>query len=161
MSLSSEEQIKEKYGNVSLESAPVDPNNPTFDSLLGALKEVFSGNSSMDVLVKYHKGLSKQLEDSKKALENIETEEVDGVSEEYKKTAKEQRDISLGALTITRSTLDLLKVYIDHPSRENMANCIDSLLTTQRIMKGVHDMLNETIKQAIEEFKEEEFEESS
>jgi len=57
--------------------------------------------------------------------------------------------------------LDLLKVYIDHPSRENMANCIDSLLTTQRIMKGVHDMLNETIKQAIEEFKEEEFEESS
>ena len=36
-----ENEIKNMYGNVSLQSAPVDPENPDFSSLLGALEEVY------------------------------------------------------------------------------------------------------------------------
>ena len=66
-----EDEIKERYGDTPLVSGPVDPDNPTFDSLLGALKAVYTGERGMDILVKYHHGLSKQIEDSKTYITNM------------------------------------------------------------------------------------------
>lgn len=136
--------IREKYGYAVMESGPVDPDNPTFDSLLGVMKDVYYGNCEMDILVKYHKGLSKQLEDSRQFLTKMDKE----TPEEYKEMVKEQHNISLGAIDIVQSTLDLLDSYIKNPSKELMATCVESLLNSQRIMKGVHDMLDENINKA-------------
>ncbi|MEQ8170902.1 MAG: hypothetical protein ABRQ38_18580 [Candidatus Eremiobacterota bacterium] len=139
--------IKEKYGYAVLESGPVDPDNPTFASLLGAMKEVYEGKCGMDVLVKYHEGLSKQIENSREFLKKTDKE----TPEEYKALVEEQHRISLGALDIVQGTLDLIDSYIKNPSKELMATCVESLLNSQRIMKGVHDMLDENINRAEEE----------
>jgi len=145
--LEKEALIKEKYGYAVLESGPVDPDNPTFASLLGAMQEAHYGNCDMDVLVKCHEGLSKQLEDSREFLKKTDKE----TPEEYKALVEEQHRISLGALDIVQGTLDLIDRYIKNPSRELMATCVESLLNSQRIMKGVHDMLDENINRAREE----------
>jgi hypothetical protein len=157
--------IKEKYGYTILESGPVDPDNPTFDSLLGVMKDVYYGNCEIDILIKYHKGLSKQLENSREFLKKMSgrtkkeyeemVKDLDNPSpvelkELYiaNEKVKDQYNISLGSIDIVQGTLDLLDSYIKNPSKELMATCVESLLHSQRIMKGVHDMLDENINQS-------------
>jgi hypothetical protein len=137
-----ENLIRDQYGYVVLESGPVDPDKPAFDSLLGALKDAYYGNCGMDVLVKYHKELSKQLEQSRHSIKKMDEE----TPEEYKDIVKDQHSMSLGAIDIVQSTLDLLDKYINSPTKDNMATCVESLLNSQRIMKGVHDLLDENIR---------------
>jgi len=136
MSDDKEKEIKAKYGDVSLESAPVNPDNPTFDSLLGALSGVYSGEFGIDVLIKYHKSLSMQLEDSKKAIQSIE------IPEQFKDIAKEQMDIVMGSLDIIQIVLDLIAEYIESPSPDKMADCVEALLNAQHNMKQIENMLD-------------------
>ena len=116
--------IKENYGNVAIESEAVETDNPTFNYLLGALKDAYYGKRDMmDVLITYHKVLSKQLYDSRNSIKKMDKE----TPEEYKDLVKEQHNISLGAIDIVRITLDLLDTYIKSPTKKNMATCVESL----------------------------------
>lgn len=133
-----QEQIMEKYGSEPLVSAPVDPDNPAFDSLLGALKEVHTGTRSMDVLVKYHTELSKQLDESREFIKAMEDREE----------TRDTRDISIGSLNILQVTMNLIADYIKNPTNENMADCLESFLTSRGIMNYVHEMLDENIRLA-------------
>jgi len=122
VSSSPEDKIRELYGEVSLESSPVDPENPTFNSLLGALKAVHTGEMEMHVLEKYHEGLSKQLEQSIKNMESME------IPEGYKEITEEQIRLGRGSLDMVQMMLDLLEKYIEEPCMENMAKGIFALL---------------------------------
>jgi len=119
-------------------SGPVDPENPTFDSLLGALKACHEGEMGMDVLEKYHVELSRQLEESREYFKNMEITEV----------IQETRDMCLGSLGIVKITMDTLKAYIEKPAPETLGACVQSLLNSRAAMKYVHDILDENIKQA-------------
>lgn len=131
-------KIREEYGDEPLVSAPVDPENPSFDSLLGALRAVHTGEMHMDVLVRYHDELNRQLAESREFYENMEVDEY----------SREVRDLSLGSVNIIQITLNLLEEYIDDPTEEKMADCLDSLLTSRSINQYVHDVLDENIKKA-------------
>ena len=48
-----ENEIKNIYGNVSLNSAPIDVENPDYNSLLGAMEAVYNQREPMDVLIRY------------------------------------------------------------------------------------------------------------
>ena len=140
--MADEEKIKQIYGNVSLSSGPVDPNNPTFDSLLGALKAVSSEEMPMDVLVKYHKGLSRQLSASRKSIEAMP------VPDEFEDVVSEQRKMTLASLDVTQTMLDFLEIYIKAPSKENLAFCVERLLNCQNLVNTVHGLLNKNIEEA-------------
>ncbi|MCD4784543.1 MAG: hypothetical protein K8T10_12040 [Candidatus Eremiobacteraeota bacterium] len=133
-----EEKLKERYGDTPLVSAPVDPDNPAFDSLLGALKAVHTGEMEMEVLVKYHRELSKQLEESRKDLESMKVADEAG----------EVKDLSIGSLDIVRVTMGLIGDYIEDPTDEKMADCVDSLLTSISITEYVRNLLDENIQAA-------------
>jgi len=130
-----EEEIIKEYGDLPLVSAPVDPENPTFDSLLGALKGVHTGEMDMEVLVKYHRGLTRQLDESINDIENMK------ISDETTET----RDKCIGAINIVKITMDLLDNYIKNPSPEAMGQLVQSLLTSMAVMKYIHDTLDENI----------------
>jgi len=144
-----EELFKEEYGDVPLESMPVDPDNPTFDSLLGALKAVYSGEMELSVLEKYHRELSRQLEVSRKNITGI------NIPEEFKEIATPQMEMSIGALDIVQMTMDLLGAYIDDPTKEKMADCLVSLLNSQSVMRQLNQILDDNIKKMIENNDEE------
>jgi hypothetical protein len=138
--MASEDPIKERYGEISMESGPVDPENPTFASLLGALKAVATGEMEMDVLIKYHDGLSMQLDDSRESIENMP------IPEEFKEIATENKNVAIGSLDIIQIMLDLLEKYIQEPSKENLGACVDSLLNCQSVMRDMNTMLDQNIK---------------
>lgn len=136
------ELVKERYGDVSLESAPVDPANPSFASLLSAMKEVHTGALPLEVLERYHHQLSRQLADSKQSIA------ATPVPEEHGQAVSDQIKISLGALDIVQAMLDLLERYIQWPSQEQMAACVDALLNCQGVLAGLNQVLDENIRAA-------------
>jgi hypothetical protein len=138
MNPSLEQEIREKYGDLPLTSDPVNPDNPTFSSLLGALKAVHSGEMGMEVLAKYHQELTKQLKENRKELDEMEVHE----------SSKEMKDISRGSLDIVQVTMDLIEGYISEPTDDNMAKCIDSFLTSRSITEYVRNMLDKNISNA-------------
>jgi len=140
VSSSPEDNIREMYGDVSLESAPVDPENPTFNSLLGALKAVHTGEMEMAVLEKYHEGLSKQLEQSIKNIESME------IPEGYKEITEEQMRLSRGSLDMVQMMLDHMEKYIDEPCMENMAPCVQLHMDCQSVMRQLTQLLDENIR---------------
>lgn len=140
MSSSGEDRIREEYGEVCLESDPVNPDNPTFSSLLGALKAVHTGEMGMDVLKKYHLSLDEQLDVSRENIENLES------PPDYKEQVEEQKQIALGAIDMVQITLDLVKNYIQEPTGEKMAFCVDSLLKSQGFINVLNRILDENIR---------------
>lgn len=124
------------YGEIPLISAPVDPDHPTFNSLLGALKAVHTGEMGMDVLVKYHSALSQQLAESRKSIEEMDVSE--GV--------REARNLSLGAIAMTQVALDMIEKYIQEPSQDRMADCLQSLLDAMAATSYASGKLDENIK---------------
>ncbi|MCD4782543.1 MAG: hypothetical protein K8T10_01800 [Candidatus Eremiobacteraeota bacterium] len=138
MKESIKEEIIREYGDLPLTSAPVDPENPSFDSLLGALKAVYTGEMNEEVLVKYHRELTGQLDESLHFIENME------ISDETIET----RDKCIGAINIVRITMDLLDDYKNNPSPEAMGQLVESLLTSRAVMKYIHKMLDGNIKMA-------------
>ena len=143
MSMSHEDEIVKQYGDISLESAPVDPDKPTFNSLLGALKAVHTGEMEIEVLEKYHEGLSVQLENSIRNIDKIEA------PEEYREKTEEQVNLAKGALSMVQMMLDHLEDYIENPCMENMAPCVQLLLDCQGAIGGLNEMLDENIRQGL------------
>ena len=122
--------------DISMTSSPVDPDNPGFDSLLGALKAVHEGEMEMEGLRKYHVGLQSQLNNSRDFIANME------IHDETRQT----RDMALGALGITQLMLDLLQKYIDDPNPNTLAACVQSLLDSRAAMANIHYLLDKNIK---------------
>lgn len=116
-------------------SAPVDPDNPGLDSLLSALKGFHEGNVSADILRKYHKVLSVQLENSRKNIEAMQVTEA----------AQDTKNLSIGALAFLGETLDRLNDYIDAPGPENLGNCVESFMRSRGALAFVHRKLDENI----------------
>ncbi len=122
--------------DLNMMSAPVDPDNPGFDSLLGALKAFHEGQMDMDGLKKYHTGLQSQLNNSRYFITGME------IHAETKNT----RDMALGALGITQMMLDMLKNYIDDPNPNTLAACVQSLLDSRAAMANIHYLLDKNIQ---------------
>lgn len=122
--------------DITMTSAPVDPDNPGFDSLLGALKAVHEGQMGMNGLRKYHTGLQSQLNDSRDFITGME------IHDETRNT----RDMALGALGITQMMLDLLQNYINDPNPNSLAACVQSLLDSRAAMANIHYLLDKNIK---------------
>lgn len=124
--------------DVDYTSAPADPDNPAFDSLLDALRAHHEGEIGLDVLKTYHTELSKQLQHSRS---NIQAMEVAPESQETK-------DISLGALTTVQDTIDRLDDYIREQNPQTLADCVSSLLNSKGQVAYVHKILDENIASA-------------
>lgn len=123
----------------SMMSAPVNVENPGFDSLLSALKAVHTGEMGMDVLRRYHSALSAQLETSRQHILNIP------VPEGFEGLDTDQRNMTLGALAVTRAMLDQVARYVDAPTQENVAGCVDLLLQSQRMTNDVRNWLDQFV----------------
>jgi hypothetical protein len=134
--------IEERYGEISLSSDPVDPENPSFSSLLGALKAVHTGEMRMEVLQKYHTVLSVQLDESRRAIEDLE------IPVELEEAARDQMNMARGALDIVRVALDMVKKYIGAPSNEAMADCLEALFSAQRVIASLNVVLDRNIQAA-------------
>lgn len=124
--------------DIPMTSAPVDPENPGFDSLLGALKAVHEGEMGIDGLKKYHTGLQNQLNDSRDFISGMEIHRETG----------ETRDLALGALGITQMMLDFLQNYIDDPNPDTLAACVQALLDSRAAMANIHYLLDKNIEAA-------------
>lgn len=122
-----------------LTSGPVDPQNPTFDSLLGALKAAHEGELDSDGLRAYHDGLRKMVRESRAAIEALD------VPEEFVE-ARNQTRTSLGGLDILELTLDQVQRYLEEPGDQQMAACVNSLLYSVGMMEELHERLAANIK---------------
>ncbi len=125
--LRQEQAIKSIYGDVSLTSAPVDPENPGFDSLLGALEAVHNKTQPLEILDKYYAALSES--------NNAKKDEL----REALKSAPENADklkIILTTLDLVTVLLESVKTYSKDPNIENMGECVSLFLTvTDKINK--------------------------
>ena len=137
------EELRARYGDINPMSAPVDPDNPGFDSLLGALKAVHTGEMGMDVLVRYLEALSAQLATSRQAITSLpEPEGMEGL-------ASDQVAMALSSLAMVQAMLDALARYIEQPSQQAVAVCVDRLLQSQRILRDVTAFLDKRIREGL------------
>lgn len=126
----------------SMMSAPVNLENPGFDSLLSALKAVHTGEMGMDVLHRYHPALKSQLEASRQHILSIpEPAGFEGLD-------RDQRNTALGSLAVVGALLDQLARYIDAPTQENVGACVDLVLQSQRMTNDVRKWLDKFIVDA-------------
>lgn len=137
-----DEKIIADIDDNSMKSNPVNLENPGFDSLLSALKAVHTGEMGMDVLRRYHEGLTALLDSSRDDVASME------VPEQFKELIDAQMRMTFAALDIVRVTLDFLRRYIDTPSDEAMAQCIDSFMNSQSVMASLNAMLDANARAA-------------
>ncbi len=133
-----ESRIREQYGDVPLTSGPVDPDHPTFDSLLGALEAVHKGLKPMGVLIAYHSGLSSQLTEQKGAMEEHKKKQGDN------EAAASQVQMAIAALDLVQMMLDSVERYIQAPSQQQMAETLHLLLQSMGHVRNIHAMLDGT-----------------
>lgn len=137
------EELRARYGDVNVMSAPVDPENPGFDSLLGALKAVHMGEMGMDVLVRYHEVLMQQVAASRATITSLpEPEGMEGM-------AADQVALALSSLSLVQAMLDSVALYIENPSQERVAVCVDRLLQSQRIVRDLNAFLDDRIREGM------------
>lgn len=138
-----EQELRARYGDVNVMSAEVNPENPGFDSLLGALKAVHTGEMGMDVLVRYHEALGEQLAASRDTITHLpEPEGMEGV-------AADQVALALSSLAMVQAMLDALARYIEEPSQERVGIVVDRLLQSQRIIRDVNAFLDQRIREGL------------
>jgi len=131
-----ENRVKGIYGDIPLTSGPVDPDNPTFDSLLGALEAVHKGLQPMSTLSAYHRGLLSQLTAQKAAMEEHKRNQGDN------ETAISQVQMAIATLDMVQMMLDSLERYIAAPSQEQMAETLHLLLQSMGHVRNIHAMLD-------------------
>lgn len=123
------DNIKEIYGDVSLESLPLDIENPEFGSLLGALKSLHTNEISKEDFLKYFNGLYEGLLSSRKIFEEMPDEQKDDVVL-----------MTVGGFSMAIAVLDVVKMFIDNPTDENLANAIDAYLRCQPVFSDLNDI---------------------
>lgn len=116
------------YGEVSYESAPADPANPAWNSLLDCLRQVHEGTLPLQALADYHDLLADDLEARKAGLWASVPEGEDPSGD---------LALGLGALTVTGLVLDQVDRYLDEPTPERMGACVEMLLQAQAVTRGV------------------------
>lgn len=121
------------YGEVSYESAPADPENPAWNSLLDCLRAVHEGQLPLTALEAYHSSLTDDLEARKAGLWASVPEGEDPSGD---------LALGLGALTVTGLVLDQIDQYLDEPTAERMGACVDMLLQAQAVIRGVEGHLS-------------------
>lgn len=128
-----ENEIRNIYGNVSLNSAPVDPENPDFSSLLGALEEVYNQKQPMEVLVKYYEVLNAKNDENRNNLTEILKQNPPNA---------DQFRISMATLDIIAVMLAAVKKYTEEPTIENMGEAVNLLLVSMDKVNKVNEFLN-------------------
>lgn len=123
------------YGEVSLESAPADPRNPAWNSLLDCLRAVHEGELPLTALAEYHAALGRDLEARKAGL---------WASVPAGEDPSGDLALGLGALTVTGLVLDQIDRYLDEPVADRMAACVEMLLQAQAVTRGVEGHLERT-----------------
>ena len=126
----SEQKIRDQFGDVSLQSAPVNAENPGFDSLLSALEAVHTGKEDRSLLNRYYEVLKAQNNESKADLTAMKTEEN-----------KDMINIAMTSLDLLDIMLDTIPEYLTEPTDENMAKTVSLLLTTMNQVEAVKAML--------------------
>lgn len=121
--------LQERFGPVSLESAPADPDHPAWNSLLDALRQVSEGSLPMDALQRYHDALSVDLAQRRKDLLDL-PEQTDSVR------------VVLGGLAVTAVVLDRLQEYVNEPGAERLADVVETLLQAQSVALQVDHFLD-------------------
>ncbi len=119
-------------------SGPVDVQNPTFGSLLSALKAFHEGDEELETLKTYHRVLSRQLKESRQNIREMEIHEG----------TEDTRNLSLGALLLLDETLARLGEYIEAPGPETLGLCVESLLNSRGAVTFVGRMLDANIAAA-------------
>lgn len=119
-------------------SGIVDPDNPAFDSLLGALKAYSEGKADLDLLKKYHRGLTRQLEKSRTQIQEMK---LSGDSEEM-------RSLSLGSLDMLNVAMDRLEDYIENPNPQNLGICVSIFLDARGAVTYVNKKLDKNASAA-------------
>ena len=130
-----EEAIKKIYGNVTLTSAPIDIENPDYNSLLGVLEAVHTNKEPMSVLYTYYEALSSKNDKNKENLSEILKTNPPNA---------DQLRITRTVLDFISVMLDAIKKYIDDPTDENMAEAINLLLITMDKVSKVMGVLEDT-----------------
>lgn len=129
-----EEAIRKIYGNVNLMSAPIDIENPDYNSLLGVLEAVHTHKEPMSVLYIYHEALSSKNDTNKeKLVELLKTNPPNA----------DQLRITRTVLDFISVMLDAVKKYMDDPTDENMAEALNLLLITMDKVTKVMDVLED------------------
>lgn len=128
--MTSEERIRAAYGNVSLGSDPVDPDNPTYSSLLGALKAVYEGSMPMEVLVRYCDVLTEKTNMEKAALSLAITKNPPNVS-----TLK----ITMSAFDLVSLALDAARKCTVEPTHQNMAYAVSNLMVAMDKIEKIRE----------------------
>jgi len=136
MTDTAENRIREQYGDIQLTSGPVDPEHPTFASLLGALEAVHKGQQPMDTLVAYHRELSSQLRSQREAMEGHKKSQGDN------EAAAAQVQMAIAALDTVQIMLDSLGAYIASPSQQQLAETVHLLLQSMGHVRNIGAMLD-------------------
>jgi len=112
--------LHDRYGDDALMSAPVDPDHPSFSSLLSALEAVHHGRVGSGVLRRYHDVLSAEVSESRASIEGEFAED------------EEERQVALSALEVTEALLDAIDEYLQAPGDETMAFCVAMYLEARQ-----------------------------
>ncbi len=124
----------------SYQSAPVDLQNPSFASLLSALKEVHEGKHPPEILLTYQQALNAELAESRTGIEGLQA--PPDADEATVQAIEDQKRMTDTALGMCQLVVDSLGEYVVNPSNEKMAQCVDYFLKAQTIMGQLHEYLD-------------------
>lgn len=124
----------------SYQSAPVDLENPSFASLLSALKEVHEGKLPPEALLTYQRALNAELIDSRAGIEALAApaEAEDWVVQ----AIEDQKRMTDTALSMSQLVVDSLGEYVRDPGEESMGRCVQLFVQAQTIMGQLNDYLD-------------------
>lgn len=125
----------------SYQSAPVDLQNPSFASLLSALKEVHEGKLPPEALLTYQHALNAELADSRAGIESLQA--PPGADESLLQAVEDQKRMTDTALGLSQLVVDSLGQYVVNPSPESMAQCVQLFVQAQHVMGQLHEYLDE------------------
>ena len=102
-----------------LYSAPINLENPDYDSLLGVLEGVYNGKEPMETLVRYYEVLSEKT--------NLEIAGIQAAISQNPPHVDSLR-IFAASWQIVSIMLESVKTYIDNPGKENMQSAVSLLI---------------------------------
>jgi hypothetical protein len=124
----------------SYQSAPVDLDNPSFASLLSALKEVHEGKLPPEVLLTYQHALNAELAESRAGIESLQA--PPDADEALIQAVEDQKRMTDTALGMSQLVVDSLGEYVIDPTQERMAACVQLFVQAQHVMGQLHELLD-------------------
>ncbi len=109
------------------QSAPVDVANPSFASLLDAMRVVHEGTMPVTVLSLYHAELLRQWRQWDTMVQSRLAVEPDNA----------ELRVQLAPIGANKILLEHLQAYVASPSQERMTRCVESYLMARRMTEQV------------------------